>query len=317
MKLVAALLLLLATPAVAQVPPVLDRLQRADGTQILPDRFLRRWDPVTVLFDRDAGPADGGPEDDPARLVTLSPAKPGAWTWLGPRTLQFRPAEPWEPLRRETVTLDGKATTLVPLLTPPTATGPADDPNGTADLDTIVLTFPQPLDMAVLARLLTIELRPQTGSGPATTLSPQDVTLHAVERSARTDPQSYLIVLRRPLPDGQIATLRLRLSDAPGLDQPIFDLRLRSAAPFRLTDTLCGDSYDHASVDGVTTCTPSTDNPARRRRAVLQFSAAPETLDVVQARNLVRITPAGGRVTRRKRRQRTARERRFRCRRDL
>ena len=96
MKLAAALALLLGTvPAMAQVPPVLDRLQRADGTQVLPDRFLRRWDPVTVLFDHDAGPRGGGPEDAPERLVTLSPAKPGAWTWLGPRTLQFRPAEPW------------------------------------------------------------------------------------------------------------------------------------------------------------------------------------------------------------------------------
>ena len=60
MKLAAALLLLLIAPAqasaqVAQIPPVLDLLQRADGTQVLPDRFLRRWDPITVLFDHDAG----------------------------------------------------------------------------------------------------------------------------------------------------------------------------------------------------------------------------------------------------------------------
>ena len=60
MKL-AALLLLLATPAFAQP---LDLLRRADGTQVLPDQFLRRWDPITVLFDHDAGPAQGGPEDD-------------------------------------------------------------------------------------------------------------------------------------------------------------------------------------------------------------------------------------------------------------
>ena len=291
MKLAAALLLLLIAPASAQVSPVLDRLQRADGAQVLPDRFLRRWDPITVLFDHDAGPADGGAEDDPDRLVTLSPAKPGAWTWLGPRTLQFRPAEPWEPLRRETVTLAGKATGLTPLLTPPTATGPASDPNGTANLDTFALTFPEPLDRAVLAKLLTIELRPQTGSGPTQTLSPQDYDLRAVERSARTDPQTYLVVLHRPVPDGRVATLRLRLSDTPGLEPPIFELSLRSAAPFQFGNTTCGDSYDGASDNGVTVCTPSADIPARRRRAVLHFSAAPESLNVVQARNLIRISP--------------------------
>lgn len=294
--ILAVLPLPLVAPAFAQMPPVLDRLQRADGTQVLPDRFLRRWDPVTVLFDHDAGPQGGGPEDAPDRLVTLSPPKPGAWTWLGPRTLQFRPTEPWEPLRRQTVTLGGAAATLVPLLTPPSATGPADSTTGATDLDTISLTFPEPVDATVLARLLTIELGPQSG-GPRQTqvqtqvLSPQDYDLRAVERSARTDPQTYLVVLRRPVPDGQVATLRLHLSDAPELDDPIFELALRSAAPFRLSDTYCGDGYGHSVVDEVTVCDPAAGAAARRRQAVLQFTAMPQALDVVQARDRVRITP--------------------------
>ena len=33
------------------------------GTVVVPDRFLRPWDPITVFFDRDLGPAAGGPED--------------------------------------------------------------------------------------------------------------------------------------------------------------------------------------------------------------------------------------------------------------
>jgi len=39
----------------------LDKLQRSDGVQVVPERFLRRWDPVTVFLDRDVGPAGGGP----------------------------------------------------------------------------------------------------------------------------------------------------------------------------------------------------------------------------------------------------------------
>jgi hypothetical protein len=98
------------------VPAPLDRLQRADRVTIVPERFLRRWDPVTVFLDHDAGPAAGGPEDAPERYAALAPAQPGAWQWLGPRVLQFRPAEPWQPLRRVTVTAFGRAATLVPLL---------------------------------------------------------------------------------------------------------------------------------------------------------------------------------------------------------
>ena len=159
-----AALALLPSLAFAQVPPQLDHLQRADGTRVVPDHFLRSWDPVTLLFPSATGPAAGGPEDHPERFATLSPAKDGAWTWLTPTTLQFRPTEPWQPLRRETVTLGGAATTLVPLLPVPSATGPAadDSGNGTADLDTVALQFPQPVDLAALARLITIEIGPQT-----------------------------------------------------------------------------------------------------------------------------------------------------------
>src|SRR3954447_24497499 len=78
--------------------PALDQLQRADGIKVVPDRFLRSWDPITIFFDSDIGPTKGGPEDHPERLVTLRPEAPGAWQWLGPRALQFRPADEWKPL---------------------------------------------------------------------------------------------------------------------------------------------------------------------------------------------------------------------------
>jgi uncharacterized protein YfaS (alpha-2-macroglobulin family) len=286
-----------ALPATADmaplVPPQLDRLQRADGAHVVPDRFLRRWDPVTILFDEPTGPEAGGPEDMPDRLVTLSPPKPGSWIWLSAKTLQFRPTEPWEPLRRETVTVAGSTTRLVPLLPVPSATGPADPANGTAGLDTVALTFDQPVDLAALARLLTIEITPQTGVAEAGTqmLTEQDFDLRPVERTARNDPQTVMVVLRRPVPDGRVATLHLRLSDEPGLDDPNFTLALRSATPFKLTDTTCGDSFNRADLDGVTRCTPDPGLTAHPRRVVLQFSDRPEDLDIVHARDILRITP--------------------------
>ena len=285
--------LLLALPSFAQTPPPLDLLQRADGTQVVPDRFLRRWDAVTVLLDRDAGPAAGGPEDHPERIVTLEPPHPGAWTWLGPRTLQFRPAEPWQPLLRQTVRLGAAATTLVPLLPAPASTAPDNTPNGVAGLDTVALTFAEPVDMAALRRLLTVELSPQPGvTGAGTqTLAAGDLDLRAMERSDRADRQTYLVVLRRPVPDGRVATLRLRLSDEPGLDDPSFELKLRSAAPFGLTDTYCGDGYSHSSQDGMTVCAPDKGSVPKPRRLVLQFSAMPQGLDAVQARDVLRLTP--------------------------
>lgn len=279
---------------VPTVPPQLDRLQRADGAHVVPDRFLRRWDPVTILFDKATGPAAGGAEDAPDRLVTLSPPKAGSWTWLGASTLQFRPTEPWEPLLRETVTVAGNATRLIPLLPVPSATGPNDPANGTAGLDTIALSFDQPVDLAALARLLTIDLTPQAGvTGTGTQiLTSQDFDLRPVERTARNDSQTVMVVLRSPVPDGWVATLRLRLSDETGLDDPTFSLALRSATPFRLTNTGCSSSFNREDLDGVIQCAPDAGLSSRPRGVILRFSDQPENLDIVQARDVLRITPA-------------------------
>ena len=162
-----ALALITVLPARADmapaVPPQLDLLRRADGAQIVPAPLPPALGPGDDPVRHTHRPGRGRPGNAPDRLVTLSPPKPGSWTWLGPKTLQFRPTEPWEPLRRETVTVAGNATRLIPLLPVPSATGPTDPANGTADLDTVSLTFDQPVDLTALARLLTIDIAPQAG----------------------------------------------------------------------------------------------------------------------------------------------------------
>ncbi len=278
--------------ALAQVPPVLDRLHRADGAHVLPDRFLREWDPITVLFDQDRGPQAGGPEDVPGRIVALDPAPPGAWTWLGPRTLQFRPAEPWTPLRRETITVGDIAKRLVPLLPMPVAAGPDDSPAGIGGLDSVALSFSTPVDEAALARLTTIELAPQPGVAESghQTLTAADFSITAQERGSRSDRQTYLFALRHPVPDGRIATLHLRLSDEPGLDDPTFTLALHSAVPFTVTSVSCGGSYTGRSSDDVLQCQP--DAASRGPRTLdLAFTAPPASLDIVAARQALRLTP--------------------------
>ena len=212
--------------------------------------------------------------------------KEGAWTWLTPTTLQFRPTAPWQPLRRETVTVGGTATDLVPLLPVPSASGTSDGSNA----DTFALQFDQPVDLAALDRLITIEVTPPSGLGKET-LKSGDFVLKPVERAGTGAAQTVLVVLQQPLQEGYQATLKLRLSDQPGYDDPIFETALQAAKPFKLSDTYCGDSYNHSTTDGVTVCDPASSEPAKPRVAVLQFNATPETLDIVRARDVLRITP--------------------------
>src|SRR5215813_13540405 len=97
---------------------------RPAGAIMVPEKFLRRWDPITLFFDEDTGPAEGGAEDHPEKFVTLAPAHAGAATWLNARTLQLKPADPWPPLTRFTVTVGGHSAILATLMSAPTATTP-------------------------------------------------------------------------------------------------------------------------------------------------------------------------------------------------
>ncbi len=154
-------------------------------TTVVPDQFLRRWDPVTIFFAAPTGPAAGGPEDAPARYVKLEPAQPGAFTWLDARTLQFRPAEPWPPLAAVTLKVEGKSFRLVTLIAAPTASQPANGAEGLPPLEAISLTFPEPMAPEALARAVAIEHRPLPGLAGRRHAAPVAPGLRGQERRAR------------------------------------------------------------------------------------------------------------------------------------
>ncbi len=289
-----------ATPAAAQgkapaYTPPLVRPAGAAGTVVVPDRFLRRWDPVTVFFARDVGPASGGPEDRPERLVTVSPAHPGAFAWIDARTLQFRPAEPWPPLARFTWTVEGTIARLATLMEPPVSSVPANNADRLDAVDAIALTFAEPLDEQSLLRMVTVELRPLPGIGPEGSrwLKAEDFTLKVVERAGGSDTATYVLDLRAPIPLGTRAIVHLRLSleDDPTLS--FTEVTFATAEPFRVVTFGCDSALVPVTPEGnryareqTLRCDP------KNRRVVVWFSAKPAHLGAIEARNLVRLTPA-------------------------
>ena len=291
---------LCAGVAAAPDPHPLARGVRGRGTVVVPDRFLRRWDPLTVFFDREQ-PVKSGPEDQPARFVRLAPAHPGAWTWLDSRTLQFRPAEPWPPLTRFAVsTAAGAALAqLDTLVSPPLSSRPSEGEEVASPVGSIALTFPEPLDPQTLARMLTIEVRPLPGisrgaaAGDVRELGARDFTIKALDRKARNEPATYVLSLAAPVPLGSRATLRLRLSLAERSPESSLDLSFTTAEPFRVIALGCGGARVPLTPDG----TRYGREQALRcssedRQVAVELSAAPVDLGPVAARNLVRFEPA-------------------------
>ena len=160
-------LLMLAVPVAAwgEARPVNIRPEFVTDTTVIPEHFLRRWDPVTIFFPGERGPKNGGPEDHPERYVTVDTDHPGAYRWLDSRTLQFQPSEPWPSLSRFIWTADRKSTTLFTLMEAPVSTDPADKAEGLEQVKNITLTFAEPLDAKALPGMVSLELRPLPGVG--------------------------------------------------------------------------------------------------------------------------------------------------------
>ncbi|HEV2678787.1 MAG TPA: alpha-2-macroglobulin family protein [Aliidongia sp.] len=234
-SLVFGLMLLAGAASLRADPAIAAIVKQPAGSIIVPDQFVRPWDPVTIFFDKDTGPAKGGAEDQPDRFVTVTPAQPGAFAWLNARTLQFRPAEAWPALGRFTWKIGDRSITLASLLDPPVSTVPA---NGAANLDrvdSLTLEFAAPVDPKALAEMLDIAMAPLPGLDPDRVkhLSPQDFDIKPVERKGRSDHADYVVALHQPIPNGMRVLVKLGLSTETGLAGTVSQFEFSTAESFR------------------------------------------------------------------------------------
>jgi uncharacterized protein YfaS (alpha-2-macroglobulin family) len=180
---------------------------------ILPESFLRGYDPVTVFFPKATASAPG-PEDHPERYVTLEPEQPGAFRWADTKTLLFVPTIPWPPLARFSVTAGGVKRELFTLMAPPTAMTPSDGQRDLDPVDEVTLTFAAPVAVDKLAKMVSFELRslPGVESRASRVLGEKDYAIKALERASAKDPAQYAFRFRETVQDGVRVVVRLQLS---------------------------------------------------------------------------------------------------------
>ena len=211
-----ALLVLLAIfPAAAQGYRPADESQRPEGgsSRILPEQFLRGFDPVTVYFPDNEGPGKR-PADDGAKLLKITPSWPGQYFWADKKTLQFRPAEPWPPLQRFAFEVRGARKVLATMMSAPSAMAPYEGSTDLRPFRTLTLTFPQPLPLAALKQMLTLEIRDLPGLADSPTRVVKDFNLSQLPRDNQRSPAVYAITLDEDVPEGK--QLRVTVSLALG-----------------------------------------------------------------------------------------------------
>lgn len=286
-----------AQPSGAQAPAA----GTAAGAQVVPDTFLRRWDPVTFFFAADVGPAKANtPEDRPGNFVTIEPRHPGAFVWLDSRTLQFRPADAWPALRRFTFKVGGRQFVLSTLMAPPTSTLPAAGASGLGEVEAITLTFAEPIAEEALARAATLELRPLPGLGlgRGRVLDQRDFAVKALERSSPSDSASYVLTLREPLPLGHRVLVSLELAEGQLAKKEAgrqVVLEFTTAEPFRVATLGClGGQYPITPDGSVYTAEQAIRCDGSEALIRLDLTAEPKAFGPVELRDLLRIDPHVG-----------------------
>lgn len=271
---------------------LLQRPSSSAGTVIVPDPFLRRWDPITVFHASRKGTE--GPEDHPERFVQLDPAHPGAWTWLDAKTLQFRPAEPWPPMTMVTVRGEGARQDLFTLAAPPTRTSPRQGSTTRGPVDRIEMTFSEEVPLDALARATTIQVRPLPGLSDdgLVTLGPDDFEVKQLMRDDAQSPVTVALVLHEPIERGSAVTVDVGLAIEADAEEARYRLAFRTPEPFRAVGLGCRGQRQVITASG--TRYPS-EQPLRctgGRTIEVAFNAPPAGVGPIEARNLVRFAPA-------------------------
>ncbi len=268
-------------------------LLRNKAVTIVPDNFLRAYDPVTVFFNSPRGPEGGGTVDEPGDLLQLNPAHPGEYRWIDARTLQFLPTIPWPALARITVRSGRTERLLVTLMAPPSEIAPAP---GSADLEPLqemILSFDAALEPERLARMITLEVRALPGleSEDGAWLTDRDFRIKPMERVSLKDPIRFRLTLNKPVPYGRRILLHLRLSLDDRPEQSFTSYSFSTKPLFRLDGIGAGAAVVPVAVNGSVYARERA-FPIESGSLDLRFSDWLGPVSLAEVKHLVRFEPA-------------------------
>jgi uncharacterized protein YfaS (alpha-2-macroglobulin family) len=256
--------------------------------QLLPEGFLHLWDPVTLFFQEDVGPAQPEVELSAERYLTLSPPHPGALVWVDRRTLQFRPAEPWRAFARYTLTTPWGSHTLLAVPDPPLEVypRPGEEAEEVAELR---LVFRTAVEAQGLAEALRLTVTPRGELRQARRFAGRELELKVLE-GREGSLASYTFRLPAPLPPGSQGLVELVLPQ--GEREVVWQsFRFATASGFSLVEVSCGERGLSLAPSGVRLRPADALPCAARGPLTLRFSRPLAPPSLLAVRNLVRLTP--------------------------
>jgi alpha-2-macroglobulin len=264
--------------------------QRANGSKILPESFLRGFDPVTVYYSDDQVAARANADDGASRMK-LVPSWPGQYFWVDRRTLQFRPAEPWPALARFQIEGGGTNKVLSTMMAAPTSMIPTNGSEALKPFRVITLTFPQSYSLKELKKMVSLEVRELPGLAGASSKKIANFALAPLPRSTNKEPAGYTVTLENEIEEGQLLLVNVSLNLGQEVGS-VWQGRAATRSAFSLLEVRCGVS-NFPLIGGASTpkelalnCGNTGEMPQ------LIFSGPVGPLSLSALRQLVRFEPA-------------------------
>lgn len=259
-------------------------------TEVLPQTFLRGYDPITVYFPANVGPARG-PADDGKERLKITPAWPGAYQWLDKKTLQFRPAEPWPALSRFEVVAGRKRHVVTTMMSAPSAMSPPSGSTNVPSFRSFSLTFDQPLPIKALRKMVHVEVRKSPGLASSPRKAVKDFDILPLPRPSIRSPQTYAFTLPKAVEEGHelVVELALALDDN---DRVMWQGRAATKPAFHLVEVSCSADVSNVSGGGGAQKERALDCGHSGEGPQLVFSAPPKDLTLSQLGQLVKLSPA-------------------------
>ncbi len=261
---------------------------------LVPESYLRGYDPITLFFPDDEGPVDYGPLDNPDGVVNLNPSHPGDWGWVDRRTLQFNPTTAWPALEKYRLTIGKKTFDLVTFMSAPVVMNPRA---GATNLDPIrdfSFEFAYAIQPQRLAEMLSFRVQELPGLSSESTriLTHKNFVVKKLERASLQDRSAYVVHLNEEISFGQAIEIRLKLSLNEKDQRSLASFRVQTRPRFRLIAAGTHSIRYPIAVNGSMYSAQQVIHAGTGSSPLfLEFSAAPEKFDLADVKRMVRFEP--------------------------
>ncbi|MCL2182299.1 MAG: MG2 domain-containing protein [Chitinispirillia bacterium] len=273
-----------------------DRSQAAavkgGDAKILPAAYLREYDPVTVFFSRDVVPGAVGPIEPSEQLMSIVPAHPGEFIKVDPRTIEFRPAAPWVPLKRYKVTSQKSSRELITLLPLPKAVYPEAGSVDLAPVARVGLEYSSRIDQQALSRLVGFDVcaLPGVDDKSCRTMRPSEYRVTETVRGASE--YLYQFTFNEPIGYGRRVKISVRLTERAEFKDAVNVYSFETTPEFTMERAGTYGQLLSLSSGGISYDARQAMKFGLERALIVEFSARPADPGLSAVKNMVSVTPA-------------------------